>query len=180
MSGAVNQRALYDEICHEFEEQRRDGRVGVDSLVPSASWFYKQFAPADGRRFSAARLTGRFQVCLRVLSRTWRKPHADEHFCAALKRYLLHMCVRFRDEARFVSFDDKNNIPVGHPGLPIAAIERGRRVLVAKASSGVQAMDHDAGSGGQIKFIPTVTLLRKPPREMDDPWLRGTVSLMEW
>jgi hypothetical protein len=177
VSTYVNRRTVYESIVEEFNQRKSVGTVRPESLAPSASWFYKQFTPSRGDRATAEGHTGRFQLCLRTVARTHRKPHPDEHFCMALKRYLYHTAVDFRDHAVSVSTDDKNNIPVGHPGLPIAAIEGGRRVLTQRtgAGSAVQAVDRDAGSGGMIKLIPTVTLARVPPKDVDDTWLRGQV-----
>ena len=37
-------------------------------------------------------------------------------------------------------------------------------------------MDHDAGSSSGMKLIPTVFMLRQPPKSIEDPILRGQVG----
>ena len=39
------------------------------------------------------------------------------------------MCIKFRDHCQLVCLDDKHKCKVGEPGLPVAAIERGKQVF---------------------------------------------------
>lgn len=173
VSASINIRCLYDEVVEELDRLKASNTVDADQVAPSSSWFYKQFSPSSAARKSSLRLTGRFGVNCKVLQRNYRKSHVDEHFVNALLRYALHLAIMFRLYCTFGSIDDKNNIDVGGPTTPIAAIERGRRVLTVRA---VSAMDHDAGSSSGMKLIPTVFMLRQPPKSIEDPILRGQVG----
>lgn len=127
-------------------------------------------------RSSSACYTGRFDLCLSVMSRSARSRHPDEHFCAALKRYLQHLVVRYRAYSTFLSLDDKNNIRVGPPGNAVVCVERWRHVLVAKGDR-LEASDHDADND-IIKLIPTVTLVVDAPDEVDGEWFTGAVHVL--
>ena len=50
--------------------------------------------------------------------------------------------VRVRQHCQFVCLDDKHRVKVGEPNFPVAAAERGRRVLTA-AGSQFMVGDHD-------------------------------------
>lgn len=180
-SVAVNVRDLYDQCVEAFEARKLAlGATADDADHPSESYFYEQFVPAHALWSSSGRFTGRFGLVLRVIERTFRAAHLDDHYCAAQRRYLQHFAVEFRSLAIFASLDDKNNIVVGDPNRPVACIERGRRTLVQAGKApdeggAVQAMDHDAGSG-VTKAAPTVTQLVDIPAEgVDGPWMRGDV-----
>ena len=67
-----------------------------------------------------------------VQRRQFRQTHVDAHYCAAMFRYIREFAIRFHDLAIFVSLDDKHRIKVGEPNYPVAAAERGRRVLVGQ------------------------------------------------
>ena len=47
-------------------------------------------------------------------------------------RYQRELAILLRDHSVFVSLYDKHCIKVGEPGFPVAAVERGRRVLVSR------------------------------------------------
>lgn len=164
----MNVRDVYEQCKEAFEARVKEiGDEAATADCPSESYFYEQFVPAHALWSPSARYTGRFGLVLRVIERTFRAPHVDEHYCAAERCYMQHFAVDNRDFTIFASLDDKNNIVVGDPNRPIATIERGRRVLVAAGKTpaeggAVQAMDHDAGSG-VLKAVPTVTLLGDIP-----------------
>ena len=50
--------------------------------------------------------------------------------------------MKFRSHSNFVCLDDKHRVKVGKPIFPVAAAERGRRVIVGLDSS-FQVGDHD-------------------------------------
>ena len=62
---------------------------------------------------------------------------------------------------------------VGDPGAPLAAVERGRRVLVNRNAS-FEVSDHDFS---KFSVIPSVTLLVDIPNEISDSWYRGRVNV---
>lgn len=77
-----------------------------------------------------------------VQKRLLRKLHPDEHYCAALFCYQREFAVKYRDYGNFICIDDKHKIKVGEPGLPVAAAERGKEVIVSLNETFVVA-DHD-------------------------------------
>jgi hypothetical protein len=67
-----------------------------------------------------------------VQFRQLRSQHVDSHYAAAGFKYLREFCVKFQPFCTFLSLDDKHQIKVGEPGYPVAAVERGRQVLVSR------------------------------------------------
>lgn len=49
----------------------------------------------------------------------------DEHYCAAIFRYLREYALQFRSESLLICLDDKHGIKRGEPGFPVAAAEVG-------------------------------------------------------
>ena len=59
----------------------------------------------------------------------------------------------------FLSIDDKHKIKTGEPGFPVAAAERGKRVIVSRTAS-FEVGDHDFTRMG---IVPSVCLLIDVP-----------------
>ena len=55
----------------------------------------------------------------------------DTHYASAIFRYLKEMAVLFCDNSWLVFMDDKHRCKIGEPGYPVAAVERGKQVLVS-------------------------------------------------
>ena len=72
-----------------------------------------------------------------------------------------------------MSLDDKHNIQVGEPGYPVAAVERGRKVLVA-ANKTFAVGDHDFT---KVKLVPSVCLKINIPDKSDESFYRGQVNV---
>ena len=64
-----------------------------------------------------------------VAARQFRKSHVDVHYASAVFRYQKEFCVKFCDITSLVCKDEKHTTKVGEPGFPVAAVERGRRVI---------------------------------------------------
>lgn len=71
----------------------------------------------------------------------------------------------------FFLLDDKHRVKVGEPGFPVAAAERGRRVLVGRDSA-FQVGDHDFT---RISIIPSVCFAINIPDSIDSSWYTGRV-----
>src|SRR5688572_20475555 len=67
--------------------------------------------------------------------------------------------------------DDKHRCKVGEPGTPVAAVERGRSVIVGNGES-FQVSDHDFT---KCSVVPSVTMLADIPECVEDSWYRGRV-----
>jgi hypothetical protein len=72
-----------------------------------------------------------------------------------------------------VFLDDKHHCKVGEPGFPVAAVDRGKSVLVSQEESFVVA-DHDFTKTG---LIPSVTMLCDIPSDMEGSFYRGQVNI---
>ncbi len=77
-----------------------------------------------------------------VQNRQLHYNHIDLHYASALFRYLKEMAIKYKDDAYLIFMDDKHRCKVGKPGYLVAAVERGRQVLVAYNKS-IQVLDHD-------------------------------------
>ena len=60
---------------------------------------------------------------------------------------------------------------MGEPGFPVAAAERGRRVLV-RAGASFEFGDHEFT---KFSLVPSVALVNKIPSALEDSWYCGQV-----
>ena len=67
--------------------------------------------------------------------------------------------------------DDKHRMKIGEPGFPVAAAERGRRVMV-KVGSSFDVADHDFT---KFSMIPSVVLMNNILQDITESWYRGKV-----
>ena len=137
--------------------------------IPSFSWFKFQFWPKDMYAQTAFNYTGRLKIRYMVQKRSISKARDDDHYCAAIYRYLREFSIRFQDNCAMVSTDDKNKIKVGKPNYPISAVTQGKQVLVAHGQS-LQASDHDFS---KISLVPTVVLIHEIPNSIHESFYRG-------
>ena len=86
-----------------------------------------------------------------VQARQFRKFHPDSHYASALYRYFGCFARKHASFASFFSLDDKHYRKVGEPGHPVAAVERGKRVIVALDKKFIVS-DHDFT---RFSLIPT-------------------------
>ena len=139
--------------------------------IPSESWVRLNFAPKKTHAKVAQHYHGRLKVKHAVQKRLFRKNHPDEHYCAALFRYQRELAVKYRDLSTFICIDDKHRIKVGEPGYPVAAVERGRQVIVSQTETFVVA-DHDFT---RFSVIPSVVLHVDIPDTFEGSWYQGKV-----
>lgn len=104
-------------------------------------------------------------------ARQFKKEHQDAHYAAAIFRYQRELAIRLRQYSNFVSIDDKHRLKVGEPGLPAAAAERGRRVMVSVSNS-FEVADHDFT---RFSLVPSVCLFIDVPESIEESWYRGKV-----
>ena len=81
--------------------------------------------------------------------------------------------ISVQDLAVFVSLDDKHRIKIGEPNYPVAACERGGRVLVAKNET-FEVGDHDFT---RFLVIPSVSFIIKIPETIEGSWYEGEVHV---
>ncbi|GBB98408.1 hypothetical protein RclHR1_03220001, partial [Rhizophagus clarus] len=106
-----------------------------------------------------------------VQSRQLRSNHIDNHYASALFRYLKELAIMFKDYSWLVFMDDKHRCKIGEPGYPVAAVERGKQVIVSYNKSFVVA-DHDFTKCG---IIPSVIMFCDIPESIEDSFYQGKV-----
>ncbi|XP_019855518.1 PREDICTED: uncharacterized protein LOC109584280 [Amphimedon queenslandica] len=141
--------------------------------IPSDSWVRYNFLPRNVHTHAARHYRGRLEAKHMIQRRQFRKSHIDAHYCSALFRYMREYAITLRDIAQFVCIDDKHRIKVGEPGFPVAAVERGREVIVSLNET-YAVGDHDFT---KFSVIPSVTFLVDIPESMDGSWYRGQVFI---
>ena len=130
-----------------------------------------QFWPKNKHLRSSCHYTGKLDIKCMVQSRQLRKSHEDAHYAAALFRYERQMAVTFKNHSIFACLDDKHRVPVGEPSYPVAAVERGKRVIVARNQSFMVA-DHDFT---RFSLVPSVYFFVDIPEEISASWYTGQV-----
>ena len=139
--------------------------------IPSDEWLRLQFWPKTKKAAVSMHYTGRLNVRFMVQKRQFRKTHDDDHYAAAVFRYLREYSIQCREYCTMVCIDDKHRLKVGEPGFPVAAAERGRKVIV-RAGTTFEVGDHDFT---KFSIIPSVTLIVDIPHDIQDSWYRGQV-----
>ena len=155
LAAALSARDLLTEVSNRCPE---------GTPVPSEAWLCYQFWPKDPSKQSASQYTGRLKVKHIVQARQLRKFHPDAHYASALYRYLRSLAVKFSSSCTFVSLDDKHHCKVGEPNYPVAAVERGKAVLVS-LDKAFTVSDHDFT---RFSLVPSVDLLMDIPATPDD------------
>ena len=167
--GAVTHMAAAISV-RDFVEQVRK-RLPGDTPIPSVEWVRLQFWPSNAYNKVAENYSGRLDVKHMVQSRHLHHSHPDAHYAAAAFRHLREFAVDYAKYATLVSLDDKHLVKVGEPGFPVAAVDRGRMVVVGKDVQ-FQVADHDFT---KLKITPSVALLCDIPDTIEESFYRGTV-----
>ena len=153
LSKFISIRDLHEEV---------KGRCAPDVLVPSQEWLRLQFLPTNPSAASAIHYTGRLQVKFAVQSRVLRRDHEDNHYAAAVFKYLRAMAVDMKyANPVFACMDDKAKVPIGEPGEPTSTNVSNRPTLAVRSHLPT-AMDHDHTRGS---FTPSSILHSEIPSE---------------
>ena len=99
--------------------------------------------------------------------------HIDSHYASAIFRYLKELAIKFKDHTWLVFLDDKHRCKIGEPEHPVAAIERGKQVVVTTNET-FAVSDHDFT---KCSLIPSVTMLCNIPDNMEGSFYRGQVNI---
>ena len=142
-----------------------------DVVVPSDECVRLQFIPINEHANSSIKFTKRFNIKYKVQRRCLRTTHEDDQYTASLFRYLKAFCVKYREYTKLLSCDDKHAIQVGEPKHPVAALDRGKRVIGHKGVP-IEALDHDFT---KAKLTPSVTLVIDVPPSTTESFYRGKV-----
>ena len=144
-----------------------------DCPIPSPEWLRLQFWLKIPQTHAALHYIGRLNVKFMIQQRQFQKEHEDSHYAAAIFRYEREYASQVREHARFLCIDDKHRAKVGEPGFPVAAAERGRKVIVASDTS-FEVGDHDFT---KFSLIPSVVLQVDIPEDVSEFWYRGQVTI---
>ena len=144
-----------------------------DAPIPSEAWVRLNFSPKNPRAKVSMHYHGKLKLKHVIQKRLVRKSHPDEHYCAALFRYQRELAVKYRSYSVFISIDDKHRIKIGEPGYPVAAVERGRQVIVSQSQI-FAVGDHDFT---KFSLIPSVALQIDIPEKFEGSWYRGKVLI---
>ncbi|GES72778.1 uncharacterized protein LOC105326236 [Rhizophagus clarus] len=143
----------------------------ISIQIPSEQWLRFQFWPRNPTYLSSLKYTGKLDAKFMVQSRQLRSNHIDNHYASALFRYLKELAIMFKDYSWLVFMDDKHRCKIGEPGYPVAAVERGKQVIVSYNKSFVVA-DHDFTKCG---IIPSVIMFCDIPESIEDSFYQGKV-----
>ena len=94
-----------------------------------------------------------------------RHYHVDEDYGTAVFRYVKELAVKRHDICSVVFQDDKHS-KIGEPGYPVAAIDRGKSVLVGRDVPFAVA-NHD------FKLVPSVALVCDIPSMLSEGFYGG-------
>ena len=97
----------------------------------------------------------------------------DTHYASALFRYEKEFAVKFHEITNLVFLDDKYRCKVGELGFPVAAVDRGKKVVVSKDTTFVVA-DHDFTKTG---IIPSVAMICNIPESINGDFYAGKVHI---
>ena len=117
--------------------------------------------------------TGKLGIKYMAQSRQPSHEHVDQHYCAALILMLKVFCVKHRQCVTLVDLDGKHACKVGEPNYPVAAVDRGGKVLVAENTVFVLG-DHDFT---KAELIQSVTLLVDIPESATASCYKRTVNV---
>ena len=201
--GRPEKYQVFWEYCHKYIEQRagtavddrRHGEVthlacaiSVRDLVeqvtsmcpsgtpiPSQQWVRLQFWPKNPTANASLQHTGRLQVKFMVQARQLRMWHEDAHYASAMYRYLREMAIKYRDVCDLVFMDDKHKCKVGEPSVPVAAVERGKAVIVGLNGKKFSVLDHDFT---KCSITPSVTMFCHIPGDIDSTFYSGNVYVV--
>lgn len=109
----------------------------------------------------------------KVQSRQLSPSHQDDHYCAAIFKYLHQYAVKFRENVTFLCIDDKAKVDFGEPGVAVATGVRGKKSIVPVTST-LGALEHDMQSKGSL--TPSVCPEVDIP-DVDSSFYRGEVHV---
>ncbi|GET01947.1 uncharacterized protein LOC111130598 [Rhizophagus clarus] len=123
--------------------------------IPSVQWLRLQFWPKNSWNLSSLQYTGNLPLKFMIQVRQLDLNHIDSHYASAIFCYLKELAIKFKDHTWLVFLDDKHRCKIGELGHPVAAIERGKQVVVTTHET-FAISDHDFT---KCSLIPSVTML---------------------
>lgn len=165
---AISMENLIENVKSTIPEDMR-----ANTAIPSTEQLRLQFLPPSMASNTHIKYKGRFGLKFKCQRRMLRKHNPDSEYAFRQIQYLKEFACIFRDFTTFISADDKHSIQIGEPSNPVAALDRGRRVLTS-VSRPVQALDHDFT---KFKVVPSVSLVVDIPENSNESFYRGDVHV---
>ena len=157
-----------------FRECVRIAEASGIENIPTYSWFLFQFWPTHRTASKILHPTGRCRIRRVVQARLFRKSNPDAHYANAVKN---------RQNIAFFSTDTKCKEPIGEPGYRIAAVTRGKKVIIG-LNEKFLATYHDFS---KLSIIAEAYILHEIPEKheltdekVDDDLLDKGSRLGEW
>ena len=128
----IDDKTAVDDRCHCSSTGEADVVVNM-ALATSLADIFRQCKqiPVDREPpVNVPTYTGRFEVKRMVQARLLRKENVDSHYTNAIYSFLKERASKHVNSSIMVSADAKCKISVGEPGFPIAAVTRGKLVVV--------------------------------------------------
>jgi len=98
-----------------------------NTAIPSSALVRLRFTPRNLYIHTSLNFTSRFAVQYKIQRRQLRIFHPDDHYCAALLKYLKHLAVLHRNSCIMFCCDDKAKIHIGEPGSVLSTEVRGKK-----------------------------------------------------
>ncbi|CAG8654999.1 543_t:CDS:2, partial [Scutellospora calospora] len=159
-----------------LEEKAADAVTAVDECRHNPIMHFAtaiSFWPKNPTRLSSLQFTGHLPLKFMVQTCQLRAYHQDTHYVSALYRYKKEFAVKFREITNFVFMDDKHHCKVREPEFPVAAVERGKKVVVSRETTFAVA-DYDYTKTG---IIPSVTMICNIPESINGDFYTGKVRI---
>lgn len=145
-----------------------------DAPIPSEPTVLFSFVPKNTHNNVSKLYKSKVPLRMSIQTRQLRASHMDDHFCAAMFKYMREYSVLYRDETTFVCLDDKSKLDFGEPSLALSSGVRGKKAIVP-LNSMLSCLDHDCQSKGSL--TPSVCLDVDIPDANDESFYRGKVTL---
>ncbi|CAG8589707.1 1977_t:CDS:2, partial [Scutellospora calospora] len=98
---------------------------------------------------------------------------SNVYYASVLFRYENEFAVKFHNVSILVFLDNKHRYKIGEPGYPVAAVDRGKQVIVEKDTKFV-VNDYDFT---KTRIIPNVTMLYNIPEKIDGDFYTRKVNI---
>jgi hypothetical protein len=142
--------------------------------IPSNALVRLQFTPRNPYCHTALSFTSRYNVQYKIQRRQLRISHPDDHYCAALLKYLKCLAVKLGPTCKLFFCDDKAKVPLGEPDVMLSTGVRGKLSL-APSQTTLVAADHDVHHKGSL--TPSVLLDCDVPETVNASFVRGQVTV---
>ena len=142
-----------------------------DTPIPSKDLVRLQFMPKNPYTRASLNFTSRLPIQHKIQRRQLRAKHVDDHYCAALFKYVKSKAVEESEHLMLFCCDDKAKVAVGEPDAPISTGVRVRKTITP-ASITLEALDHDIH---KASLTPNVVLKCEVPLSVEKSFARGNV-----